>query len=120
MLQTIILRVQVFSKSYPRQFWLLMGGMLINTIGMMFIWPFLNIYLKETLGIPVATATMLPMLEQGVALFSTLAAGSVADRFGRKWLMALSLGAGSSIYTVLHAGCRIGGRSLWPQVADGA
>ena len=97
----MILRVQAFSKSYPRQFWLLMGGMLINTIGMMFIWPFLNIYLKETLGIPVATATLLPMLEQGVSLFTTLAAGSVADRFGRKWLMALSLGAGSGIYLLM-------------------
>ena len=97
----MILRVQAFSNSYPRQFWLLMGGMLINTIGMMFIWPFLNIYLKETLGIPVATATLLPMLEQGVSLFTTLAAGSVADRFGRKWLMALSLGAGSGIYLLM-------------------
>jgi MFS family permease len=100
-LPNMILRAQKFWKSYPRQFWLLMGGMLINTIGMMFIWPFLNIYLKTVLGIPVATATLLPMLEQGVSFFTTLAAGSVADRFGRKWLMALSLGAGSCIYLVM-------------------
>lgn len=95
------MHIQTLIKLYPRQYWLLMGGMLINTIGMMFIWPFLNIYLKESLGIPVATATLLPFLEQGVSLFTTLAAGSVADHFGRKWLMALSLGAGSGIYFIM-------------------
>jgi MFS family permease len=98
MIQSMMLRARVLTKSYPRQYWLLMVGMLVNTIGMMFIWPFLNIYLKEELGIPVSAATLLPMLEQGVSLFTTLAAGSVADRFGRKGLMALSLGAGSCIY----------------------
>ena len=101
MLHTTISRLQAFSKMYPRQFWLLMAGMLINTIGMMFIWPFLNIYLNEVLGIPVAKATLLPVLEQAVSLFTTLAAGSVADRFGRKWLMALSLGAVASVYFLM-------------------
>ena len=78
-----------------------MGGMLINTIGMMFIWPFLNIYLNEVLGIPIAKATLLPVLEQAVSLFTTLAAGSAADRFGRKWLMGLSLGAVASVYLLM-------------------
>ncbi len=101
MLQTITLRLRALWKSYPPQYWLLMGGMLINTIGMGFVWPFLNIYLNEELGIPIATATLLPVLEQGVSLFTTLAAGSVADRFGRKGLMVLSLGAGASIYAMM-------------------
>jgi MFS family permease len=97
----MILRIQAFLKTYPRQFWLLMVGMLVNTIGMMFIWPFLNIYLTENLGIPVATATFLPVIEQSVSLFTTLAAGSVADRFGRKWLMAISLAAVACVYLLM-------------------
>jgi MFS family permease len=101
MLQTIPLRLRALLKSYPRQYWLLMSGMLINTIGMGFVWPFLNIYLNEELGIPISTATLLPVLEQSVSLFTTLAAGSVADRFGRKGLMVLSLGAGAGIYAVM-------------------
>ncbi len=86
---------------YPRQYWLLMAGMLINTIGMGFVWPFLNIYLKEELGIPLSVATMLPMLEQSVSLFTTLGAGSVADRFGRKGLMVLSLGSVAGIFVLM-------------------
>jgi MFS family permease len=101
MTHAMILRLRALWKSYPRQYWLLMAGMLINTIGMGFVWPFLNIYLNEELGIPISTATLLPMLEQGVSLFTTLAAGSVADRFGRKGLMVLSLGAGASIYFMM-------------------
>lgn len=101
MIHTMILRARGLTASYPRQYWLLMCGMVINTIGMMFIWPFLNIYLNQELGIPISAVTLLPMLEQGVSLFTTLAAGSVADRFGRKGLMALSLGAGSSIYFLM-------------------
>jgi MFS family permease len=97
----MISRLQTLWKSYPRQYWLLMTGMLINTIGMGFVWPFLNIYLNEELGIPISTATLLPVLEQSVSLFTTLAAGSVADRFGRKGLMVLSLGAGSGIYFLM-------------------
>jgi hypothetical protein len=54
----MILRLRALWKSYPRQYWLLMAGMLINTIGMGFVWPFLNIYLNEELGIPISTATL--------------------------------------------------------------
>jgi MFS family permease len=101
MSQALTMRLRALLKSYPPQYWLLMSGMLINTIGMGFVWPFLNIYLNEELGIPIATATLLPVLEQSVSLFTTLAAGSVADRFGRKGLMVLSLGAGAGIYAVM-------------------
>jgi MFS family permease len=77
---------------------MLMAGMLVNTAGMGFIWPFLNVYLKEELGIPLSMATLLPLLEQCVSLFSTLGAGWFTDRFGRKLLMAFSLGVTSLVY----------------------
>lgn len=89
------------TRAYPRQYWLLMAGMLINTIGMGFVWPFLNIYLKEELGIPLSVATMLPMLEQGVSLFTTLGAGTVADQMGRKGLMVVSLGSVAGIFVLM-------------------
>ncbi|MFM8321790.1 MAG: MDR family MFS transporter [Chloroflexota bacterium] len=94
-------RLRALTRAYPRQYWLLMAGMLVNTIGMGFVWPFLNIYLKEQLGIPLSIATMLPMLEQMISLFTTLGAGSVADRFGRKGLMTLSLAAVSGVYILM-------------------
>jgi MFS family permease len=66
-----------------------------------FVWPFLNIYLTEQLGIPLSVATMLPLLEQGVSVFTALGAGSVADRYGRKGLMVLSLGAVAGVYLLM-------------------
>lgn len=101
MIQTVQMRLRGLSRAYPRQYWLLMAGQIINTIGMGFVWPFLNIYLKEKLGIPLAVATLLPLLEQAVSLFTTLGAGSVADRFGRKGLMVISLGAVAGIFALM-------------------
>ncbi len=100
-MQTLTYRFRTLTRMYPRQYWLMMAGQLLNTIGMGFVWPFLNIYLKEQLGIPLSVATLLPMVEQGVSLFTTLGAGSVADRFGRKMLMVLSLACTAVIYALM-------------------
>jgi len=101
MLQPFAARLRALARSYPRQYWLLMAGTLVNTIGMGFVWPFLNIYLTEQLGIPLSVATLLPLLEQGVSVFTALGAGSVADRHGRKGLMVLSLGAVAVVYVFM-------------------
>jgi MFS family permease len=98
MLTNLTHRLHSILASRPRQYWLLMLGMLINTTGAGFIWPFLNVYLNQELGIPLTLATMLPLLEQSISIFSTLGAGWFADRFGRKLLMALSLGATCLVY----------------------
>lgn len=101
MLKYTAARLRSLGRSYPRQYWLLMAGTLVNTIGMGFIWPFFNIYLKEQLGIPLSVATMLPMFEQMVGLFTALGAGAVADRYGRKGLMVVSLGAVAGVYVLM-------------------
>jgi MFS family permease len=98
MLTHLTHRLRTTWTSYPRQYWLLMLGMLINTTGAGFIWPFLNVYLNQELGIPISLATMLPLLEQSISIFSTLGAGWFADRFGRKLLMAFSLAATCLVY----------------------
>src|SRR5512133_3879145 len=100
-MQTLTMRFRTLARTYPRQYWLMMAGQLINTIGMGFVWPFLNIYLKEKLGIPLSVATLLPMLEQAVSLFTTLGAGTVADRYGRKGLMVLSLASVAVIFALM-------------------
>lgn len=94
-------RLRSLSRSYPRQYWLLMAGTLVNQIGLGFVWPFLNIYLTEQLGIPLSVATLLPLMEQAIAVFTALGAGSVADRYGRKGLMTLSLGAVAGVYVLM-------------------
>ncbi len=78
-------------NEYPRQFWLLFFGMLFSTIGTSMIWPFLMIYLTETLNVKLTTATSLMSLNAGMGLVSSFIAGAITDKLGRKWVMVISL-----------------------------
>ena len=76
---------------FPRQFWLMFLGMLISTIGSSMIWPFLMIYVSERLGLPLTFTAMLLTLNSVMGLISSLIAGPIIDRLGRKWVMVSSL-----------------------------
>jgi MFS family permease len=91
-------RIQRLTAEYPRQFWLLYAGMLISSIGGSMVWPFMTIYVRQRLDIPLATVGLLLALHSGFALVTTLVAGPVADRLGRKGVMVLSLLSGSAVY----------------------
>jgi hypothetical protein len=56
---TILTRLRQATASYPRQFWLLLWGMLVNSSGGSMVWPFLTIYLRQRLAIPLTTVTLL-------------------------------------------------------------
>ena len=89
----------------PRQFWLLFWGMLLNTAGGSMVWPFLTIYLRERLGVPLTTVTLLMTLNSAAALAAVAVAGPVVDRFGRKWAMVIGLAAMSvTLATMSTAG----------------
>ena len=83
-------------ETYPRQFWLLFWGMLIDSIGMSMVWPFLLIYVRQRLGVPLSTVTSLFALQSAVGLVSLSIAGQMIDRFGRKGAMLFGLAASSA------------------------
>ncbi len=89
-------RIRQAIAGYPRQFWLLFWGMLISAAGGSMIWPFLTIYMRQRLDIPLTTVTLLFTLNSAAGLATTTVAGPVADRFGRKGVMVLSLAANSA------------------------
>jgi MFS family permease len=82
------------SAGYPRQFWLLFWGVLVNSSGSSMVWPFLTIYLRQRLDVPLTTIALLLTLNSLAGLASTSVAGPAVDRFGRKGAMVISLGAG--------------------------
>lgn len=88
-------------RQYPRQFWLLLFGMLISTIGQSMIWPFLTVYLRERLNVSLATVTMLLMINSITSIISTFIAGPITDRFGRKWVMVISLAMMGLVYLIM-------------------
>ena len=92
----MINRIRQLTAGYPRQFWLLFWGMLVSRSGSSMVWPFLTIYLRQRLDIPLTTVALLLTLNSAVSIVSTSVAGPVVDRFGRKGAMVLGLGAPAS------------------------
>ena len=87
------LGLRIRELGLPRQFWLLFWGMLLNTTGSSMVWPFLSIYLRQRLGVPLTTVTLLMTLNSAASLASVAVAGPVVDRFGRKGAMVAGLSA---------------------------
>jgi MFS family permease len=88
---------------YPDQFWLMAIGMLISTIGVSMIWPFMTIYAAEKLDVGLAVVTGLLSFNSVVTLLFSFIAGAVADRIGRKWVMIISLIGNGVCYILLSS-----------------
>jgi MFS family permease len=73
-------------------------GMLISTIGASMIWPFLMIYIKGRVNLPLSTVTILTTINATSGLFSALIAGPITDRLGRKWVLVFSLVGNGLVY----------------------
>ncbi len=95
-------RVGLRTGQYPRSFWVLFFGTLVNTAGASVVWPFLTIYLRQRFNVPLTTVAFLLTLNSIVGFVATALAGPVVDRLGRKAVMVTSLlasGAASAAMT---------------------
>jgi len=73
-------------------------GLFIMSAGASMVWPFLMIYVSDTLGLTLSRSASLITINAATGLISTLLAGSVADRFGRKLVMTASLLTNGIVY----------------------
>lgn len=76
-------------------------GMLISTTGASMIWPFLLIYIKGRVNLPLSTVAILTSINATTGLFSALIAGPITDRLGRKWLLVFGLVGNGLVYLVM-------------------
>ena len=90
--------IQRAKMEYPGQLWLMAFGMLISTLGSSMIWPFLMIYVSETLAVSLAVVTSLMTVNSVMSLLFSFIAGPVVDRLGRKWVMVISLAGNGACY----------------------
>lgn len=89
---------------YPKQFWLLFGGMLISMIGSTMIWPLILIYVSKRLVMPLAQTASLMTINAAVGVIFTFLAGPLSDKFGRKWSMVFGLIINAITYLyMMHA-----------------
>jgi MFS family permease len=85
-------------KEYPKQIRLMFYGMLISTIGSSMIWPFLMIYVRQRVDMPLTQAASLMTINASVGIFAAMVAGPVTDHIGRKWVMVFSLAGNGLVY----------------------
>lgn len=78
------------SGKYPPAIWVLFWGSLISMSAQSLVWPFLTIYIREQLGIPLAQITLLFTLQSISSMAATAIIGPAVDHFGRKWAMVAS------------------------------
>jgi len=91
-------------NDYPRQYWLMITGVVIATAGGSMIWPFMLIYASGKLNLPLSSVAALISINAGTGLASSLIAGALADRIGRKGVMNFSLVmTGVAYYLLMHA-----------------
>jgi MFS family permease len=97
----LINRLRALYYEYPRQYWLMIAGIVLATAGGSMIWPFLLIYASGKLALPLSTVAALISINAGTGLLSSLVAGTLADRVGRKVVMNLSLTTTGLAYFLL-------------------
>jgi len=66
----------------PRSVWLLIMGMLVNTVGNAFLWPLNTIYMHDHLGQSLSVAGLVLMGNAAAGVVGNLIGGYVFDKFG--------------------------------------
>jgi MFS family permease len=97
----VISKIKILYGQYPRQYWLMIAGVIISTAGGSMIWPFLLIYASGKLDLPLSTVATLISINAGTGLLASFLAGSLADRVGRKGVMVFSLAMSGIAYFLL-------------------
>jgi MFS family permease len=85
-------------KEYPKQLRLMFFGMLISTVGSSMIWPFLMIYVRKQINLPLTQVASLMTINAAAGIISAIIAGPITDRIGRKWVMVFSLAGNGLVY----------------------
>jgi len=99
----MLARLKLPTADYPRQFWLLFWGMFVNATGASLVWPFLSIYVRQKLNVPLTTVGLLLTVQSVFGLLATTVAGPAMDRYGRKAGMLVSLTGNAAMMIAMNA-----------------
>lgn len=97
----MLTKIRQAKNEYPSQFWLMAFGMLIGTMGSSMIWPFLVIYVSETLAVSLIVVTSMMTINSLADLTFSFIAGPLTDKIGRKGVMVTSLAGNGLCYLLM-------------------
>ncbi|MEM6783940.1 MAG: MFS transporter [Bacteroidota bacterium] len=93
-------RLRAEVAAYPRAFWVLWLGTLVNRLGLVVV-PFLTLYLTTERGLrPSWAAALLSGYGLG-AFLSSFAGGVLADRWGRRPVLLMGLMGGAALVALV-------------------
>lgn len=78
---------------FGTQFWILVVGTLINSTGSALVFPFIALYIGRRFQVTEAEVGLVFTFYAVVSLLGGAAGGALTDRFGRKVVMIIGLGA---------------------------
>lgn len=96
-MQSMQRRLKDWTNTFPRQCWVLFGGTLVNATGSGMVFPFLTLYLNQQLNLSMTSVGVIMAFWSISGIAGQLVGGALTDRFGRKWLMVLSLGTSAAV-----------------------
>jgi MFS family permease len=91
MLASASTRIRTVYDEYPRQFWILVFGMFIDTIGRTILNPFLWLYVTNKFGVGMTEVGLLFALMSLTGTVGRMLGGALTDRLGRKKMILLAL-----------------------------
>jgi predicted MFS family arabinose efflux permease len=83
--------VRSLNPQLPRSVWILQAGGLANAFGNGVVLPFVIIYLHNVRGVSLTVAGLAAAANAGAGIISGAAGGALADRFGPRRILIISL-----------------------------
>jgi len=71
-------RLSELGRAYPRQYWLMVAGMVLSNAGGSLVWPFLLIFASARLELPLAAVGSLITIQSVAGMLSSFVAGTLA------------------------------------------
>jgi MFS family permease len=84
-------RIHNIYNDYPRQFWVLVFGTFIDTLGRTMLNPFLMLYVTKKFDVGMTEVGMLFGLMSVTSTIGRMLGGALTDRLGRKWMVIFGL-----------------------------
>jgi len=88
-------------KGYDRRVWILFVGRIVAVAGFSVVMPFLAIYLHNKLGVPMSIVGLIFLAAASTGAVGQILGGEIADRFGRKRVMSVSIGARALLFVLI-------------------
>jgi MFS family permease len=84
-------RIHRVISEYPRQFWVLVTGMFIDTLGRTILNPFLMLYATKRFDVGMTEVGVLFGLMSVANTVGSMLGGALTDRLGRKWMVIFGI-----------------------------